>query len=195
MLFALSESDCRPSLHTVCLRSRPVLRSRRSAGNTALELKYGPLDEKSHPEGTSGRREGTSGRRQCLRARSFGRLQGLLQTMFQFLDQLGKPYRSCGIGCCPRQSSALFELPFELFSVALLIHDGTLLFMRRRTHPITETTCRLNIFPRLPTRIASDLVIWIAEPDEQRKMTRTADLQSDFYWHRNPNCRQRLRPV
>jgi hypothetical protein len=188
MLFALSESDCRPSLHTVCLRSRPVLRSRRSAGNTALELKYGPFDEKSHPEGTSGRR-------QCLRARSFGRLYGLLQTMFQFLDQLGKPYRSCGIGCCPRQPSALFELPFELFSVALLIHDGTLLFMRRPTHPITETTCRLNIFPRLPTRIASDLVIWIAEPDEQRKMTRTADLQSDFYWHRNPNCRQRLRPV
>jgi hypothetical protein len=30
----------------------------------------------------------------------------------------------------PRQSAALLELPFELFSVALLIHDGTLLFMR-----------------------------------------------------------------
>jgi hypothetical protein len=54
------------------------------------------------------------------------------------------------IGCCPRQSAALFELPFELFSVALLIHDGTLLFMRRRNRSITETTCRPNIFPRFP---------------------------------------------
>src|SRR3984957_2274348 len=128
-------------------------------------------------------RRATSGRRQSLRARSFGRLFGLSQTMFQFLDQLRKPHRSRGIGCCPRQSAALFELPFELFSVALLVHHGTLLFMRPR--PTTETTCRLNIFPRLSPGIACDLVIWITEPDEQRKKAFAADLQSDFHRHRN----------
>ena len=130
-------------------------------------------------------RRATSGHRQSLRARSFGRLFGLPQTMFQFLDQLRKPYRSRRIRCCPPQSAALLELPFELFAVTLLIHDGTLLFMRRRNRSITETTCRPDIFPRLPPRIACDLVIWIAEPDEERKMTCTADLQSDFCWHRN----------
>jgi hypothetical protein len=86
------------------------------------------------------------------------------------LDQLRKPYRSRRIRCCPRQSAALFELPFELFSVALLIHDGTLLFMRRRNRSITEIICRLDIFPRLPApRITCDLLIWVAEPSEQRK--------------------------
>jgi hypothetical protein len=48
--------------------------------------------------------------------------------MFQFLDQPRKPYRSRRIGCYSRQSAALLELPFELLSVALLIHDGALLF-------------------------------------------------------------------
>jgi hypothetical protein len=56
-----------------------------------------------------------------------------------------------------------------LFSVALLIHDGTLLFMRRRNRSITETTCRLNIFPRLPPQRSRDLVIWIAEPSDRKK--------------------------
>ncbi len=60
--------------------------------------------------------------------------------MFQFLNQLREPYRGRGIGCYPDQSAALFKLPFELFPVALLIHDGThFLSMRRWDCSITET--------------------------------------------------------
>ena len=59
--------------------------------------------------------------------RSAGRLLGsFAQTMFQFLDQLREPCRGHGVECCPNQSAALFKLPFELLSVTLLIHDGTL---------------------------------------------------------------------
>jgi hypothetical protein len=64
--------------------------------------------------------------------------------MFQFLDQLRKPYRGRRIGCCSRQSPALLELPFELFSVALLIHDGTPLFY--------ETAELLDYRDRLPSK-------------------------------------------
>ena len=44
------------------------------------------------------------------------------------------------VGSLPRQSAALFELPFELFSVALLIDDGTFLYetmepLDYRDHP------------------------------------------------------------
>jgi hypothetical protein len=51
---------------------------------------------------------------------------GFAQTMFQFLNQFREPYRGRGIGCSPHQSAAQFKLPFELFPVTLLIHDGTL---------------------------------------------------------------------
>lgn len=47
------------------------------------------------------------------------------------LGSARKSYRSRRIRCGSRQSAAQVELPFELFSVALLFHDGTLLTMRR----------------------------------------------------------------
>jgi hypothetical protein len=49
------------------------------------------------------------------------------QTVFQILNKLRKPHRSREIRCFPRKSAAQIELPFELLSVAFLIHDGTLL--------------------------------------------------------------------
>jgi hypothetical protein len=85
ILSALSESDCRPSLHTVRLRSRRFYvadalpetpRSNDFTETRPLELKYQPVQRKSLPEGefwTSTKSAGLL---------LFRRLFGLPQTMF-----------------------------------------------------------------------------------------------------------------
>jgi hypothetical protein len=50
--------------------------------------------------------------------------------VFQFVNQLRKPYRGRGVTCSHHQSATQFKLPFELFTITLLIHDGTLLLYR-----------------------------------------------------------------
>jgi hypothetical protein len=60
--------------------------------------------------------------------RLFGGLPGgFAQTVFQFVNQLREPYRGRGVTCSHHQSATQFKLPFELFSITLLIYDGTLL--------------------------------------------------------------------
>jgi hypothetical protein len=71
----------------------------------------------SRPSGQGGRR-------------SVGKLLVLTQTIFQLLNQLRKPRRSRRIGRPNRESAALFQLPFELFSIRLLILDGTRSFSK-----------------------------------------------------------------
>jgi len=94
------------------------------------------------------RRKGYQGRSPWL----VSKLLVLTQTMFQFLNQLRKPRRSRRIGRPYQESAALFQLPFELFSVRLSIHDGTL-FICKTNRSTTETACHLEIFPRLTIEI------------------------------------------
>jgi hypothetical protein len=62
---------------------------------------------------------------------------------------------------------------FKLFSVALLIHDGTLLTMRRWNRSTTETTCRPNIFAGFPSELLTS-----GATSERTRNLRTAGFAS-----------------
>jgi hypothetical protein len=61
---------------------------------------------------------------------------------------------------------------FKLFSVALLIHDGTLLTMKRWNRSTTETTCRQNIFAGFPTELLTS-----GATSERTRNLRTAGIR------------------